>query len=411
MPSAPENRKFDSFVRHYTTAALVVLNLIVLAAATFALAWLALGWMEAGRARVPAGEDVNPWLQRHGFAVVSRAYPGMNERDLNAFLNETYLTPFAYDPFTQLRSAPRQGRYFNVHAAGFRSVGPDQAPWPPPAGTEAIFVFGGSTALGAGVADAETVPAAIQRQVRARFPGRSLAVYNFGTGAHFSSQERAHFEKLLALGHAPKLAIFVDGLNEFYFWHGIPGRTDALTKASRGIDESVRAQGSYYHLEKALERSPLGRLIAALEGGSRSPLSGPNRIPETAAADPERIMAVIERYFRNKAMIEAVAERFGVKTLFVWQPVPLYKYPGAAEIERLLGDMIGEHRRHFYGYPAMAEHVRRNPPGPDFVWCADIQDGIAELLYVDHVHYTPAMAERVAKCAVDHVRAANILGP
>jgi len=31
-----------------------------------------------------------------------------------------------------------------------------------------------------------------------------------------------------------------------------------------------------------------------------------------------------------------------------------------------------------------------------FVWCADIQEGVAESFYLDEVHYNPALARRLA---------------
>jgi hypothetical protein len=52
----------------------------------------------------------------------------------------------------------------------------------------------------------------------------------------------------------------------------------------------------------------------------------------------------------------------------------------------------------------MAEYVRRHPQGPNFIWCADIQETLHELLYVDQVHYSPQMSERVARCIADHLR-------
>jgi hypothetical protein len=48
-----------------------------------------------------------------------------------------------------------------------------------------------------------------------------------------------------------------------------------------------------------------------------------------ADASPQRgraIVAVIERYGRNKRLIEAVCRTYAVRPLSVWQPAPSYKY-------------------------------------------------------------------------------------
>jgi hypothetical protein len=42
--------------------------------------------------------------------------------------------------------------------------------------------------------------------------------------------------------------------------------------------------------------------------------------------------------------------------------------------------------------------VARTPLGANFLWCADIQEGVNEALYVDAVHYTASFSETVASC-------------
>src|SRR5262249_43078007 len=121
-----------------------------------------------------------------------------------------------YEPFTESRPPVVRGRFVNVSAPGFRLV-PDQGPWPPDPAAFTIFVFGGSTTFGTGVADAETIPAQLPPQFTAAPCARPVHVYNFARPGYFSVQERILFEQLLLAGHHPDLAIFVDGLNEVLF--------------------------------------------------------------------------------------------------------------------------------------------------------------------------------------------------
>ena len=44
------------------------------------------------------------------------------------------------------------------------------------------------------------------------------------------------------------------------------------------------------------------------------------------------------------------------------------------------------------------------PAGANFVWCADIQAGVAEPLYVDRVHYSGAMNARIARCIANGMK-------
>ena len=69
---------------------------------------------------------------------------------------------------------------------------------------------------------------------------------------------------------------------------------------------------------------------------------------------------------------------------------------------------FGRHEYGRYGYPRMAEYVQQQNR-PDFIWCADIQDG-TEPLYVDQVHYAPALSARLARCIADAALARKLLG-
>ena len=111
-------------------------------------------------------------------------------------------------------------------------------------------------------------------------------------------------------------------------------------------------------------------------------------------------MAVIDRYVRNKSMIEAVAKAFAIQVLFVWQPIPQYNYDLSYHF---YGNEWGLHGFAKYGYPLMRETVDKKPL-TNFVWCAEIQLGAREALYVDNVHYTPKMIEMVSGCIVDAIK-------
>jgi hypothetical protein len=51
----------------------------------------------------------------------------------------------------------------------------------------------------------------------------------------------------------------------------------------------------------------------------------------------------------------------------------------------------------------MRETVDRTHPD-NFLWCADLQQGRHELLYVDAYHYSPLMTEIISGCIVDGVK-------
>jgi hypothetical protein len=99
------------------------------------------------------------------------------------------------------------------------------------------------------------------------------------------------------------------------------------------------------------------------------------------------------RYVKNMGMINRLAAGYGVEAWFVWQPVPTYKYDTQ---QHLFATGIGAHWKSKVIYEHMAEMRGVLPFPPNFLWCADIQEGLQEPLYVDAVHYTRDMSRRLA---------------
>ena len=175
----------------------------------------------------------------------------------------------------------------------------------------------------------------------------------------------------------------MDGLNEFAF--GVPFLS---TRFREQVRAPVRAA-----LATLGEQLPLAQLIARRKA-ARPPR---RRDAELAAAfdDAPLLDERLLRYLANRRLIAATATAWGVRTLFVWQPVPTYRYD-------LRYHLFGEadFEKNYYagfGYARLAERLRREPPGGDFLWAADLQDGVREPLYVDQVHYTAAFSRRIGE--------------
>jgi len=375
----------SGFRRRYAQAAIVLLNLAVLFVGLNVAAW---GWSAFRRRQAPRGERV----VRYGLETVARAYPDLSREELVAFLEESHRALlWEYEPFTEFRHLPVTGRFVNVSAAGYRLV-KDQAPWPPPKGAVNVFVFGGSTTYGVNLPDTRTLPSHLQARLRAG--GRTVNVYNLARAMYFSTQERILFEQLLSAGVVPTAAVFVDGLNDTinlvgdlppYLWHG--ARSGALRTLVEEENRSspgsrllglARSLPLVRSLRRALERRP-ATLEAAIQAG----------IEERRAGAP----AVVERWLRNKALIQAAAARFGVTTLHVWQPIPGYHDDDSA---RLFPERQGEVLAPSAAAYAMLEGRLREAPDPSVLWLADLARGRKENLYVDDVHYTSRFCDEIA---------------
>jgi hypothetical protein len=353
--------RFEKVACVYRTIALVFLNTLLVGVVGGGIIFLI---SRSKRTEPPE----NP-LAKYGLAKLQPLYPALSPDEIVVLLNESWGRPLIYEPYTQFAEAPFRGRFVNVSEAGFRLI-QDQGPWPPDKKNLNVFVFGGSTTFGYGVADGETIPSALQQKLRAQAAQR-VCVYNFGRGHYYSTQERILFNSLLSADIVPDVAVFIDGVNEFYYRKDAP---EYSTHLMRVVNENFLAR------RKPGEEAKIADIVR------KSPAPGTGQV--------EVAMAICRRYLRSREMIEAVANARGVKTVFVWQPVPTYKFD--LKFHPFADKDFGRHALSGMGYRQMALLRQTNAPRVEELWLADMQEGAREPLYVDAFHYSPKMCERIA---------------
>jgi hypothetical protein len=118
-----------------------------------------------------------------------------------------------FEPYVQFRERPRTGQFVNIAPDGFRLNARDAANRFDPA-AKAVFIFGGSTTFGYGVRDQDTIAARLEVLFRERRPEEKVAVYNFGRGYYDSNQEFLVLKLRVQRGVVPRVAVFLDGVNE-----------------------------------------------------------------------------------------------------------------------------------------------------------------------------------------------------
>lgn len=352
------------FARVYRGTALICFN-------TALMVLFVLGIVSLVKHRRPKQTPQNP-LQKYGPAKLQAVYPRRSLQQITSLLLEIWGRPLIYEPYTQFAEAPYQGKYVNVADAGYRKV-ENQGPWPPAKSNFNVFVLGGSTTFGYGVADSETIPSALQRKL-GTWAGKRVCVYNFGCGFYYATQERILFSNLLAAGLVPDAAVFIDGLNEFGNREDVPVFTPQLTQVLN----------AYFGIhENASEKSKRAPIVWEPPGETGS-----------AATDAEAALRICRRYLRNRDLVAAMARAYGVKTVFVWQPVPTYRFN--MENYPFRDELAATHSLTHTGYQIMAELRQTNSPPANELWLADMQQGATEPLYVDAVHYSPKMCDRIA---------------
>jgi len=180
----------------------------------------------------------------------------------------------------------------------------------------------------------------------------------------------------------PRVAVFVDGLNDFIFADGQPLFSDRLRNFMAG-----KSDGS------ALDRVPMVRAARWLTDRWTRPTQpqDPRTFNDTAL-----LHDAVDRWLANKKMIELLANGFGVRPIFVWQPVPVYKYDLRYHFFLHSINEFAAYGRSGYGYPLMEELRAQGKLGPNLLWLADMQRDKRENLYVDSIHYNAPFSKEIA---------------
>ncbi|HTY70228.1 MAG TPA: SGNH/GDSL hydrolase family protein [Alphaproteobacteria bacterium] len=313
--------------------------------------------------------------------------------------------PNIYKEFVEFTHPAYKGRYINFDPVGFRH-GRNQGPWPVSPQHFNIFFFGGSTTLNVGP-DWTAIPSLLQEILNNRRAiSRPIRVYNFGRGAWFSIQEKILFELLLMAKAVPDMVIFLDGVNDCYFFDGKPATasiyTNALANLNRDQYETKKsrtaARPKWQKLNEFIGSLPLARAInrAADLYGGRTPLAHEAMYRPIPVA-PELIAQCIDRYLENKRQIEAICRDRGIKAMFVWQPTPAYKYDLSRHVALSRHYGLGGHERGAVGYALFARWLESHPAGDSFLWLADIQEDETAPIYLDNMHYTAAFSRKIAR--------------
>jgi hypothetical protein len=339
-------------------------------------------------------------VEKYYHINIDKYYPDLTKNEINKLLIESY-QPFQHEPFVEFRERARSGIYVNVDENGFRRS-TAQSRWPPNPHDPVIFVFGGSTTFGYGVRDEDTVVSAISNAIRKDTRYSRAQIYNFGRGFYWSTQENILFTTVLLSAVKPSMAIFIDGLNEFYYSRQSPAFSDVMKSAfEREIEiDGATVAGPALSLWRDMVRlfSSLPMVRLAGDVNSRH-LQFPRLLPN----NPEGVRASIANYRMNKAMIEKLAELHSVEVLFVWQPISSFDYPPDLHKEFEARWGFGPHSQSFYGYQQMRQ-LNEFRQEKNFVWCASVHKNASAPLYVDLVHYNRQGAELLANCIVDAIR-------
>lgn len=149
------------------------------------------------------------WWPRFSYGALSepvrRNYAHLSQADVDDLWRVTLALRFRYAPAVGLVQDRVASKFVNIDEYGVRSNGNGHRPFSAMQG--ATWFLGGSTTLGYGIADGETIPARLEAAL-------ARPVMNLGVRGHAAPAENRQLALYLRAGFRPAAAVFLDGINE-----------------------------------------------------------------------------------------------------------------------------------------------------------------------------------------------------
>lgn len=280
-----------------------------------------------------------------------------------------------WSPYVYWQRQPFAGETIAVDADGVRRT------WTPSgAGGPVVWVFGGSSVWGTGVADDYTVPSQLARLLAEA--GAGARVVNFGESGFVSTQSLIRLQ--LELGHrpVPDMVVFLGGANDVFSalqarrpgWPQNEWRRRVEFRSSQGMDE-------YLALFPALLSG-----IAKLTGGEPS-------------LSPDLADAVVDRLLHNVRQADALARELGFRLIWFWQPTVFSRATPSEYEARVIASSLAPHR-------ALQLAADRLVAQRQLLFLADrnLRDD-PQPLFLDFVHLGPAGNRKIAETILAAIQA------
>jgi lysophospholipase L1-like esterase len=312
-----------------------------------------------------------------------------------------------WKPYVEWWQRPFRGTHVTIDERGLR---------PTPGETEApaealhILCFGGSTMMGMGARDAQTIPAVLARRLSEL--GYPVAVTNYGQLGHNSTQETITLQQLLKAGRRVDIAVFYDGINEMACAEQT-GRADGLfNEARRRAEFNLLLPDRRRDLIVAGLMAAAPRSLRRLRQLTGLALHGPLPAPpaDLSQADlTDLARDVIGVYLQNLRLVRMLAREYGFRPVFFWQPVIATKLSKTVDEQRWERDYTHDPASRTRLYSAIIEarrHCRELADAADAVDLSALFDGWTDPVYIDLYHLSEAGNAAVAEAMLPALAAA-----
>jgi hypothetical protein len=309
-------------------------------------------------------------------------------------------------PFVQWRHRPFKAAYLTVEDDGNRRT--VQANATENDNRPKIHAYGGSTMFGMGARDDWTIASLLSCDLAEN--AQNVEVVNKGQIGHTSTQELIALIQNIKAGDIPDVAVFYDGINEIITAEQT-GKPDRLFNEHNRVEEfNILLLDRRPELIRKGLATMVPRTLRRLRGvGSLLGFSGPapRDIPVFTSNEVEPLSdEIIHVYRENVRIIQQLADTWGFKVLFFWQPAIFskktlsdhearYQFDGLTrpEIRHPFFSAVYEKRR--------SDAVLKNQG--NVIDISSVLDEVAECSYIDSFHTSEGANQLITSAMVPAV--------
>ena len=331
----------------------------------------------------------------HNLAELAPAFPNKTLAEIEEVFYDNRLSlRRTYERFGYLGIRECSSKNFNIESDGARSNGKLRT-----AGSDVykVHCYGGSTTVGDIVSDDQTISAYLESDLSSRSEVK-IAVFNYGAGNHTSLHSTLRLLDHCLSGNIPDQAVFLNGFNDCYY---SAGGADGIVPF---FDEILRRSQ-----DSEFKRNTLSEIVDLIPNSSKESLAFINS--QFSSEFIEKCLANIKlRYASAVAIQRFIESGFGVKVHRFIEPNQALN----CRVEQRLLPRVGESnpRHKLVGalYKGIENIGIKKFFGHGVTSLIDIdQDKQNFPLYLDGVHFSPAMNEMLASHIVGFIKFKKVL--
>lgn len=331
----------------------------------------------------------------HNFTELAPAFPSKTLAEIEEIFYDNRLSlRRTYERFGYLGIRECSSKNFNIGSDGARSNGTSRIS---SSGIYKIHCYGGSTTVGDGVADNQTISAHLGSKLNSKSKVK-IEVFNFGAGNHTSLHSTLRLLDHCLSGNIPDQVVFLNGFNDCYY---SAGGADGVMPF---FDEILRRSQ-----DSEFRNTTISEIVDLIPNSSKEDLAfTTSHLPSELI---EKCLANIKlRYASAVAIQRFIESSFGVKVHRFIEPNQAIN----CRVEQRLLPRISESNLRIKLVGALYKEIEnigmKKFFGHGVASLIDInQDKQTFPLYLDGVHFSPAMNEMLASHIVGFIKFKRVL--